>query len=51
MEKCESMPSHQVLAFTLGEEQYCIDIESVTEVVSRSRGDVTPIFSKRVLNR
>jgi chemotaxis signal transduction protein len=28
------MTSHQVLEFILGEEQYCIDIEYVTEVVS-----------------
>jgi purine-binding chemotaxis protein CheW len=37
------MTSHQVLEFTLGEEQYCIDIEYVTEVVSRSEKDVTSI--------
>ena len=37
------MGSHQVLEFTLGEEQYCLDIEYVTEVVSRSKRDVTPI--------
>jgi purine-binding chemotaxis protein CheW len=37
------MGSHQVLEFTLGEEQYCIDIEYVTEVVSRSKRDVTSI--------
>jgi len=37
------MGSHQVLEFTLGEEQYCIDIEYVTEVVSRSKKDVTSI--------
>lgn len=37
------MTSHQVLEFTLGEEQYCIDIEYVTEVVSRSKKDVTSI--------
>jgi purine-binding chemotaxis protein CheW len=37
------MGSHQVLEFTLGEEQYCIDIEYVTEVVSSLREDVTSI--------
>ncbi|MFC7132374.1 MULTISPECIES: chemotaxis protein CheW [Salinibaculum] len=37
------MTTHQVLEFTLEEEQYCIDIEYVTEVVSRSKNDVTPI--------
>jgi purine-binding chemotaxis protein CheW len=37
------MGSHQVLEFTLGEEQYCIDIKYVTEVVSRSKRDVTSI--------
>jgi purine-binding chemotaxis protein CheW len=37
------MGSHQVLEFTLGEEQYCIDIEYVTEVVTRSKKDVTSI--------
>jgi purine-binding chemotaxis protein CheW len=37
------MGSHQVLEFTLGEEQYCLDIEYVTEVVSRSKKDVTSI--------
>jgi purine-binding chemotaxis protein CheW len=37
------MGSHQILEFTLGEEQYCLDIEYVTEVVSRSKRDVTPI--------
>jgi len=37
------MGSHQVLEFTLGEEQYCLDIEYVTEVVSRSKRDVTSI--------
>jgi purine-binding chemotaxis protein CheW len=37
------MTSHQVLEFTLGEERYCIDIEYVTEVVSRSKKDVTSI--------
>jgi purine-binding chemotaxis protein CheW len=37
------MTSQQVLEFTLGEEQYCIDIEYVTEVVSRSKKDVTSI--------
>lgn len=39
----ERMASHQVLEFTLGEEQYCIDIEYVTEVVSRSKQEVTSI--------
>jgi len=43
MGRCEPMATHQVLEFTLGEEQYCIDIEYVTEVVSRSKRDVTPI--------
>ncbi|WP_436932312.1 chemotaxis protein CheW [Halosimplex halobium] len=43
MERCERMGSHQILEFTLGEEQYCLDIEYVTEVVSRSKRDVTPI--------
>jgi purine-binding chemotaxis protein CheW len=37
------MGSHQVLEFTLGEERYCLDIGYVTEVVSRSKRDVTPI--------
>ncbi|MFC7078593.1 chemotaxis protein CheW [Haloarcula halophila] len=37
------MGAHQVFEFILGEEQYCIDIESVTEVVSRSEKDVTSI--------
>ena len=37
------MTAQQVLEFTLGEEQYCIDIEYVTEVVSRSKKDVTSI--------
>jgi purine-binding chemotaxis protein CheW len=35
--------SHQVLEFTLWEQQYCLDIEYVTEVVSRSKKDVTSI--------
>jgi len=43
MERCELMGSHQVLEFTLGEEQYCINIEYVTEAVSRSKKDVTSI--------
>jgi len=43
METCEPMATHQVLEFTLGEEQYCIDIGHVTEVVSRSKADVTSI--------
>ncbi|WP_424016151.1 chemotaxis protein CheW (plasmid) [Halorientalis pallida] len=43
MERCESMPSHHVLTFTLGGEQYCIDIEYVAEVVSSLREDVTSI--------
>jgi purine-binding chemotaxis protein CheW len=38
------MGSHQVLEFTLGEEQYCIDIEYVTEAVSRSKKDVASIL-------
>ncbi|SDF73498.1 hypothetical protein SAMN05216218_1097 [Halorientalis regularis] len=51
MERCDSMPSHQVLAFTLGEEQYCIDIECITQVVNRSRDDLASIFRGGVLNR
>jgi purine-binding chemotaxis protein CheW len=43
MERCEHMPSHQVLAFTLGGEQYCIDIGYVAEVVSSLREDVSSI--------
>jgi purine-binding chemotaxis protein CheW len=43
MERCEPMTTQQVLEFTLGEEQYCINIEYVTEVISRSKNDVTSV--------
>jgi purine-binding chemotaxis protein CheW len=43
MERCESMGSQQALEFTLGGEQYCMDIEYVAEVVSSLREDVTSI--------
>jgi purine-binding chemotaxis protein CheW len=47
MGRCEHMAAQQVLEFTLGEEQYCIDIEYVTEVVTRSKQDVTAIPDSR----
>lgn len=37
------MAPQQILEFTLGDEQYCIAIEYVSEIVGRSRDDVTPI--------
>jgi len=37
------MVTYHVLEFTPGEEQYCIDIEYVTEVLSRSKRDETSI--------
>ncbi|WP_246988884.1 chemotaxis protein CheW [Halorientalis marina] len=37
------MGSHQVLEFTLGWKQYCIDIEYIAEVVSSLREDVSSI--------
>lgn len=37
------MADQQVLEFTLNDEQYCIDIEYVSEILGRTDGDLTSV--------